>query len=437
MPPAPHLSNLPPDIVFSVFAHCHVAAVVASTCRYFHLLALEKSVWIRLVRDLQRRGILDTACCPDITALSVMQLIKLAVLGPETWSRGHVPEVSKQVALQPTAGFDKTRVGVAELLPSGRYVLLLKSMVLECWDVAEERALWTRSFAEGVELMSSLRFAAEEMNGGTSVIIMVCVCAHTDDDAEPQNYIEIIDLDLRKGTHDLLLTHLTDSDFRTRFWKPVICSPIACITTVSEKRANMHFIVNWETQSALYLKCRSAKYWQPSLVALIPGHIFVSLANRDQICLVSTDMLGAYWAPLNREQTIAVDDIPKLHTFEHSGNIAGMSSPLRRGSYRIYAFGPMYDGGHVARVRYKFAVDTGAGISAVPPPTQPVQLPLAKNLFSISYAGHCLVSDPPDQQFAIVPPAPGAAALRLQINARYGGTMVCCARKSVIIQYYR
>ena len=70
-------------------------------------------------------------------------------------------------------------------------------------------------------------------------------------------YIEIIDLDLRKGTHDLLLTHITDSDFRTRFWKPVICSPIACITTVAKKRADIHFIVNWETQSALYLKCRS------------------------------------------------------------------------------------------------------------------------------------------------------------------------------------
>ncbi|KAJ6476846.1 hypothetical protein C8R45DRAFT_1157926 [Mycena sanguinolenta] len=127
------LSDLPADVLLSIFAYCDIASMVSvgQTCRYLHALAFDKSVWLHLLRNLCQR-----------------------------------------------------------LLPSGRYILFLNSYKLECFSVADDILVWTGS-------------PRRHYDPG---LVPVCFMAGE------ENYVDVINLDLRTGIHTSLIAHAPDSD---------------------------------------------------------------------------------------------------------------------------------------------------------------------------------------------------------------------------------
>ncbi|KAJ6461721.1 hypothetical protein C8R45DRAFT_1108478 [Mycena sanguinolenta] len=71
-------SELASDVIFSIFACCDISSVVSvgQTRRYLHAFALfDKSVWLGLLDNLQRRAILDRDFTPSLKTLSTDEMI--------------------------------------------------------------------------------------------------------------------------------------------------------------------------------------------------------------------------------------------------------------------------------------------------------------------------------------------------------------------------
>ncbi|KAF7350297.1 hypothetical protein MVEN_01333700 [Mycena venus] len=352
MPAGLLLSDLAPDVIFSIFACCDISSVVstAQTCRYLHRLAFDISVWLVLLDNLRRRSILDRTCTPDIKVLStdeIIDIVKRLITGPKTWTTpldaaDPVAEVTREIEVHP-----KIRVGggilhwenMAKLLPSGRYVLFNNWRALECWNVADDRLVWKH--ASAIEHASVLEFAADEVED--SVVILICVRSYPRNYDDRKNYLEVVDVDLQTGAHNsLLITRAPDSDYDNPFCWPVIRGALAAVGTNSQ--SNTYMIVNWRTQSHLTLKCN------PHIV------LKTSLDGEDQVHLISNDALLAYWAP-----TLSIDDpgpaefavilveaIPKLGTFvdpdadQSFSYMSVIESPIQHGSYRIWIHGTLH-----------------------------------------------------------------------------------------------
>ncbi|KAF7353439.1 hypothetical protein MSAN_01533100 [Mycena sanguinolenta] len=293
------LTDLAPDIIFSIFALCDICSVVfaGQTCRYMHNLAFDRSVWRTLLRNLQRRSILDCTFAADLETLSADQMIAIVrqlITGPQTWSPPEpdcatVAEVSREITLHLPArtGSEDSR-NTAKLLPSGRYVLVHNSGTVECWNVVQDRLVWRYSSA--VEHAGMVQIAAEEdVESAIVVLILVFGRAYLDDDDGSS-------LDLQTGKHSCLLTlRAADYGFSKPFVSPVIRGTLAAVRINSE--ANAWMIINWKAQSYFIVRSPAS----PTLrVALVLRHIILmdhSVDRKTQLHLISNDTLRAYWAP--------------------------------------------------------------------------------------------------------------------------------------------
>ncbi|KAJ7463264.1 hypothetical protein FB451DRAFT_1494198 [Mycena latifolia] len=336
MSPPVQFLELAPDIILSIFAHCDVSA----TCRFFHGLAFQKSVWVSLLDDLKRRSILDSNT-PDLRDLCTDELITLVkglLSGLETWSpadAGFLPEISKRIILHPTIPPGPAILrydNEAKLVRGGRYVLFKHLRNLECWGVAEDRLVWKD--APALESSSVLAFAADDSGSQEDDSLVVLVCQQSYPPACPRkNYIEIVDLDLRKGTHITLLTTCppyTEFDNINPFSCPAICGTLGPVGITS--RQEKYLIVDWKIQTSFVL---SGHQGVLSLIALIPRHIIlktVTDGGKKYLYLVPADEVmhryGSPVAELNGPATVpssvSVDDVPNhlTHRIRPFGNNA-------------------------------------------------------------------------------------------------------------------
>ncbi|KAF7349483.1 hypothetical protein MSAN_01738600 [Mycena sanguinolenta] len=342
-------SDLPPDIIFSIFACCDIASVVSvsQTCRYLHALAFEKSVWLVLLDNLRRRCILDRNCTPNIDTLSTTEMIdivKRLITGPQTWSPEELDsmsEISRKITLHPAIVAEDSYWNVPELLRSGHYVLFINSYRLECWSVADDRLVWTHTFPmEDMEPpMEVYGFAAEEADA--NLTIAVCFTASLNNKA--RKYVEIVDLDLQAGTHtSLLVARVPESDHPDAFSEPAICGEIVPVT-LSVDLGDLYMIVNWREK--LYLILQGGDQDAQLHGALILGHILLS--DEDQLHLISSGSLSTHWAPIvpadgpAEFSPVSLKDISKLRTIEAShaeqsfDRLDAHESPIRDGYYSV------------------------------------------------------------------------------------------------------
>ncbi|KAJ6472439.1 hypothetical protein C8R45DRAFT_1013041 [Mycena sanguinolenta] len=242
------LSNLAPDVIFSIFAHCDISSVISAsqTCRYLHDLAFDKSVWLTLLDNLRRRSILDRTS--NLETLSVAELIGIVrrlITGPQTWSPGEldhdpVAEVSKTITLHPQIDLGNW----VKLLPSGCYVLFENQGALGCWSVVHDKLVWRHT--SRLEHGTIARFAVEETDPG-SAIVMICCCADQPHDRRRINFIEIVKVDFRTGTHNCLLAAPAP---RSRFIdSPVICGPLAAVSLDWDC-----MVINWRAKSSVIIR---------------------------------------------------------------------------------------------------------------------------------------------------------------------------------------
>ncbi|KAJ6510601.1 hypothetical protein C8R45DRAFT_392961 [Mycena sanguinolenta] len=452
------LSDLPADIVLSIFAWCDIASVVsvAQTCRCLHALAFEKSVWIVLLGDLRRRCILDRNCTPNLETLStaeMIEVVKRLITGPQSWNPGEldsVAEIPTKITLRPTIDPQTLRWSIAKLLPSGRYLLFSNMKQLECWSVANNSLVWTYTSDD----MALEEVAVEETD--TDVTIMLCV--HTYPDGEPgPKFIEMVKLYFQTMTHTSLLIAFVPDHTET-FSHPLIRGALAVVSLNMDAGKNLYMILNPEQKSYCILQGadRDNVYSGPC-VAFIPDHVLLS--EQDRLHLISSNTLDNHWArtndPLAQFFPVLVKDIPKLRTFEVSDveqsfrEIYVHESLTRDGDYSFWIYGASRMTDRGALLSYRLSIPPHGDpqwcrrIQSVVEPGQVLE----RFYQAVTYGGHRLYSTliPEHTIFSAALPLTSPRTVLVQLPpdlgpdidiAPYSGALTYCTESSVEIQYY-
>ncbi|KAJ7090125.1 hypothetical protein C8R44DRAFT_990755 [Mycena epipterygia] len=171
-----------------------------------------------------------------------------------------------------------------------------------------------------------------------------------------RNYVEILGLDLVKGTHSvLMIARCPDTDGRPLYASPTSCGTVAVVNIAWDQ--DRHFVVDWNTQSCFMLCCPEGRV---SSIALIPHYIILE-TNSDQevhlALIASDDVRRLYGVPVIgvREagtfNLVPHHELPKTLThciapdplrtspacvprLEH--RLSVHESPLRLGTYRLW-----------------------------------------------------------------------------------------------------
>lgn len=154
------------------------------TCKHLHALGFNKHVWVVLLQDLHARFFIDLPPgqrLSDFSASELVSLAKRAVHGPQSWSRLRLYPLlpTRQHILHSKRPSRRSLLFYADkevtLLPGGHHVLFNNNNILECWNVAENRLIWTHenSSAEGIRCV--LDFAAEVVDNHRAVNIIMCL----------------------------------------------------------------------------------------------------------------------------------------------------------------------------------------------------------------------------------------------------------------------
>ncbi|KAJ7918457.1 hypothetical protein B0H13DRAFT_1993021 [Mycena leptocephala] len=202
--------DLSEDDIRSIFSFCDIYAVVSMsrTNRYFRRLSLDKLVWVDLVENIRRKGFVDQLSLSDILSYSqeaLVALVKSLLTGPASWNPPIEPKrkwfrSTNSLPTQTLAEIS-AKYSEAKLLNGGEYVLF-NNTTLECWSIRRDKLIWAYD-KNGLE-WSVCEFAAEVVDGGDSVNIIVCEILWTIS-RDDQSLAHIVNLDLKTGSSTGLL----------------------------------------------------------------------------------------------------------------------------------------------------------------------------------------------------------------------------------------
>ncbi|KAJ7718638.1 hypothetical protein B0H16DRAFT_1608854 [Mycena metata] len=352
------------DIIFHVFAFCDIYAVLstAKTCRYLHALALDKSVWLAIMNDLMQRHFLDPVPnLRDLPTTEMLSILRQLVEGPGTWTRfdpDNPPVAQQTITLNPSV---TTGPGItdweneAKMVPGGRYLLFGNWGTLECWDIPEDKLVWTHP--PSVHSAFLLGFAAHALNEDQSLII--ALCEQADYNGHRITYVKVLQMDLQTGTHRVLLTlQIRQARVLSNL---LICGELIAIAMTPERET--YLFLNWKTQSACLFRSKL-----PLDLVLLPHHIVLktpSSADEDEIHVISPTELRAHWVRIRGPDSLTTldtfppllfEDAVKLFTtrirlapalpraaefglpLSPRSTFVAHEDPLRRDSYRIWTY---------------------------------------------------------------------------------------------------
>ncbi|KAJ6476844.1 hypothetical protein C8R45DRAFT_1102144 [Mycena sanguinolenta] len=458
------LSDLPADIIFSIFACCDIASVVsvAQTCRCLHALAFERSVWLDLLGDLRRRCILDRNCTPSLETLStaeMIEVVKRLMTGPQSWSPRElhcdsVAEVSRKITLHPTATHS-LRWSDVILLPSGRYLFLLHMNKLECWSIANNCVVWT--YTSSMEKIGVQEFAAQENDA--DVTIMLSLETYLNSNPGPK-CIEMVKLDFRTMTHTSLLIALVPGHTNT-FSGLLICGALAMASLNMDTGESLYMILNWKQKSYCILQGTDWDASSGPHAVLLPGHILIS--ERDWLSLISSDTLGNYWAQIigtgdpAHFSIVSVKDIPKVTTFEPVIDIEQSfdeiyvhENPIRSRDFSVWIYGASHIADRGALLSYRLSIPAGGDpqwclrIQSVMAPNQALE----SFYQGATYCGHRLYAPIRDPELTIFSATSPVTSPRMVLElppdvgdridiATYSGALTYFTDSSIVIEYYR
>jgi hypothetical protein len=112
-------------------------------------IALTKQLWIQIINDLIYRSLLEPPAdfvVSEHSSTELIEHVERAVMGPRAWlpTFDESPTPTKTIVLpvKIIRGYKgKTKV---KLVNGGRQIVLAHGNLVEIWDVATKRCLWTR-----------------------------------------------------------------------------------------------------------------------------------------------------------------------------------------------------------------------------------------------------------------------------------------------------
>ncbi|KAF7294088.1 Cytochrome P450 [Mycena kentingensis (nom. inval.)] len=292
----PTISNLEPELLLHLLSLLDVISIlrIGQTSKYLHDIASSTSCWLRIVRNLQRRGFLDQR--EDISTLpasSLVELVKRTVLGPPSWTSpdsGEQPttRIQKQTIIPVASSWCKTQI-----LPGGAYVLVTSGSELSCWNILTARCVWQLTPGDfggqrtGEIVVESFAAGVHPTRGPGWSIVFVCF-----KDEEYVNFVQVLELEAASGAqHELLSARVPRSDTATDpvcGADPVVAGTL-CALSIHPDRC-LYLILDWELQQMFVLEYHfdgnphhADNAQKVFVVALVPGHIIVQARSTDGV----------------------------------------------------------------------------------------------------------------------------------------------------------
>ncbi|KAJ7473186.1 hypothetical protein B0H11DRAFT_2037543 [Mycena galericulata] len=472
--------DLPVDIIFSTFAFCDICTVisVAQTCRHLYDLAFQKTIWLGFLHDLNQRHFLDPISnLRDLATRELIELVKRLITGPETWSSTpdsqlkHV--LAKKITLHPsifTGPGIRDWQNQATLLPDGRHVLFGNWNTLECWSVEDDRLVWARSPTKHAGAL--LGFDAEVVDTAHSLVVVVC--EHTEV-GFPNRTLEVVNVDLRSGTSDLLFAAYSPSPLTFHFYgRPTICGEFVVIS--ARPNRDVFLVLNWKTRSAFLLVCQEG--WRSELL-LFPRHVLLKTMDNtetDELRLLSCAEFIPHWtqlagpvAHLDLAMRLSLTSVPIAHIpalvtqrIELPNSVHSRSSPpscrvsvradpLRESTYRVWVY-LLHQDDRTESLRVTmrcYRLSCGPGTQVVWRESISANSPAGAKIpyngtSGITYSGHALALDDEERQrIMALPSVWGEQDVDLvdcgdyiDVSA-YSGAVTYATFNSIVILYFK
>ncbi|KAJ7665993.1 hypothetical protein DFH06DRAFT_264432 [Mycena polygramma] len=480
------LQELPEDVIRSIFSFCDIYAVISMsrTNKSLRRLTLEKLVWADLVENLRRRGFVDQLSLSDIRSYSQRELVALVkglLTGPASWNPAVKPkarwfrssssyrpaptplETSIQYAIHPP-GIVASKENEARLLDGGEYVLF-NNATLECWSVRHDKLIWAYDIHGPGSFV--IAFAAEVLDGGHSVNIVVCeqswfVLGND------QSTVRVMKLDFDTGSSKTLFSNELADVTSYGFTDARICGDIACAVLQHWQNGldfpdNYCMLINWKTNSQL--KLTSALSASPFLVTLIPNHVL--FLTKDASGSPTVDVINnsaalfSHWRHVNDPilETVYTSQLTAVVS-EHitlstpgslrrpwKRELCAHESPLEEGTYRVWVslsgYSPSSSKQRAVIYSYHLSLPKKEGEKLVwRPRTTSATIPnRTGNSSGISYSGHTArysvghsIVGPSDPRHVV------AVLTGLSIHTRlstYSGALTSLANNTLLVSYYK
>ncbi|KAJ7652267.1 hypothetical protein B0H17DRAFT_407925 [Mycena rosella] len=160
--------DLNEDVVAEILSSCdvHTVLCVSRVNKHFRAIALEKQLWMLLLRRLAFQGFIDLA--PEETFVTqttsdLIDEVKCLIFGPKTWSpTWSSPPIPKRQIILPFKHERplESRTHSITLLPGGRHFVFHDQASLRFFDAATGRVVCSYQHP------ASIQFWSYAMSGG-------------------------------------------------------------------------------------------------------------------------------------------------------------------------------------------------------------------------------------------------------------------------------
>ncbi|KAJ6467558.1 hypothetical protein C8R47DRAFT_1152647 [Mycena vitilis] len=229
--------------------------------------------------------------------------VKRTVVGPRTWST-HSPEAPTllrqfTIPMEPDNATLRRSLSVSELLPGGRYIVLvtqdrLRHSTVGCWEVETARSVWT--WAAPNTMVSLAKYDMYQPSKTT--VLFTCKRSDHFGYWQPDVALWIHDVDLQSGHAHQLLS--------------LASAPVPVLSLVSSQIVGDYFgydfttrsghiatlIGNWRTQEYIIIQGLRTGLSTPGF-SFLPSYILLSSLSLPAIRLYSLVSLQRLWRPLS------------------------------------------------------------------------------------------------------------------------------------------
>ncbi|KAJ7777696.1 hypothetical protein DFH07DRAFT_797561 [Mycena maculata] len=268
------IAGLEQDVVLYILGFCDIYTVlsVSRVNRHLHIAASVKQLWISLVNDLRRCGLMEVppSYTPSqYTTTKLQEQVKRLLTGPETWllPPPSPPALACEIVIPTQANMTKYRQDgrvQVQLINGGRYVIIMTRPVdnpatIEVWDVAGTRCIWTRT--ENIE-----RFSVDPAINGNQLVLALVFR----DISDFSSRLEVVQIDPSSGMFRVFAAIPLP---RYSFVPDISLAGDLVVVSVVEPGWQLEILViDWRAQR--YVLLNELGGTRP-VVRIIPGHLVV------------------------------------------------------------------------------------------------------------------------------------------------------------------
>ncbi|KAJ7141594.1 hypothetical protein C8R46DRAFT_1135345 [Mycena filopes] len=278
------LDQLDADVLQQILylTDVHTILSVSGVCKTLHAISFTKHLWLLVVQDLSRRGLVGPGTFWEtLSRDELVEEVRCTVDSPRTWNRGHECGSS------------------GEFLHGGKYILFSLGGFrgLECWEVLSSRRIWAWRSSTHVVRESKFDFSR-----GRSNVLVLLLCGAPP--AGMQERIILLNVNLATGeSSEIFGLDLPAIQLRVPVSLPRVPQisehVLACILCLSSEWKVL--LVDWAAHKFMLIALGPRPQGATPFV-LLPGYIILPVPRSymrapDTIRIYSLISLQHLWRP--------------------------------------------------------------------------------------------------------------------------------------------